>query len=269
MLHVPVVSFQAEHPRSPDPQIMFSLRAPFSAAILFCPLIPSYSTVCGSHWSTVAHFMERPCKFFCGSFQWFFCGGRSCPQHMLQACQLLTPLCPDVARGHNLAEETGGGVEGGIVGGSCRKYNFCRNKTCLLLQRKYAFVTTKILCHNKHNLVATKVLSWQKTCLLHQKYACHNKTFVITRLCLLQQIFIVTNILLRQAYFCPGKRCVLLWQNLSRDKNDRWEGVALPQTVQHVPVYGSCRSLAVTQPLSAAKRTSEPWSCSLSNFSTL
>ena len=68
MLHVPVVSFQAEHPRSPDPQIMFSLRAPFSAASLLCPLIPSYSAVCSSHWSTVAHFMERPCKFFYRSF---------------------------------------------------------------------------------------------------------------------------------------------------------------------------------------------------------
>ena len=44
--------------------------------------------------------------------------------------------------------------------------------------------------------VATKVLSRQKTSW--QMYACHDKTFVMTKLC-------VTNVLLRQAYFCHDK----------------------------------------------------------------
>ena len=155
MLHVPVVSFQAEHPRSPDPQIMFNLRAPFSAASLLCPLIPSYSTVCSSHWSTVAHFMERPCKFFYRSFSvevevvLSTCFRHA---HSLHHCM---SRCGQ--RAQSCRRNWVGG--GGIIGGSCHKYHFCRDKTCLLLQRKYAFVTTKIFCHNKHNLVATKVLS--------------------------------------------------------------------------------------------------------------
>ena len=73
----------------------------------------------------------------------------------------------------------------GTIGGSCHKYNFCRDKgfkhdkTLLLLRQKYAcrdktfvttniflclsrqntsFVATKIFCHNKHNFVATSIL---------------------------------------------------------------------------------------------------------------
>ena len=54
-------------------------------------------------------------------------------------------------------------------------------------------------------------------CLSRQKYASHDKTSVATKLCLLQQIFVVTNIkhnsvttkvLLQQAYFCQDKTSV-------------------------------------------------------------
>ena len=50
-----------------------------------------------------------------------------------------------------------------IMGGSCHKYHFCRDK--------HVFVTTKhVFCRDK-------------------KYACRDKTFVPTKLCLSRQIF--------------------------------------------------------------------------------
>ena len=96
-------------------------------------------------------------------------------------------------------------------------------------------------CH-KYLSQVSKVLSWQthvchdKTrLLLRQKYACRDKTFVATKLCLSGQnifvrtkllswqIFVVTNMCLsRQAYFCHDKWSVLClsWQNFCCDKND-------------------------------------------------
>ena len=51
--------------------------------------------------------------------------------------------------------------EGGITGGSCQKYNFCRNKTfvasSILCRDKHVFV----FCRNKSMLVTTKYLSRQ------------------------------------------------------------------------------------------------------------
>ena len=47
-----------------------------------------------------------------------------------------------------------------IIGGSCHKYNFCRDKS---------FVPTKIFCRDKHNFVATKLLS-------RQAYFCRDNT---------------------------------------------------------------------------------------------
>ena len=58
-----------------------------------------------------------------------------------------------------------------IIGGSCHKYNFCRDKTRLL-----SFVATN---------TATKVILSSNLPLSRQRYACHNKTFVATNTCLL------------------------------------------------------------------------------------
>ena len=77
-----------------------------------------------------------------------------------------------------------------VIGGSCHKYYFCRDKTCLLLQQKYAcrgktIVAANIIlsrqkfCCNKHTFVAAN------TFLLRQKNAC---SFVVTKL------FVATNI---------------------------------------------------------------------------
>ena len=69
-------------------------------------------------------------------------------------------------------------------GGSCHKYHFCRDKIHLLSR---------------------------------QKYACREKTFVATKLCLSwQNIFVATKLKLLswQAYFCCNKRRVLSWQHV-------------------------------------------------------
>ena len=72
------------------------------------------------------------------------------------------------------------------------------------------FVATKhVFCHNKSMLVATNIMLLRQArvslfvtikCLLPwQKYACHDKTFVMTNTCLLWQICVTTKI------FCCGK----------------------------------------------------------------
>ena len=48
-----------------------------------------------------------------------------------------------------------------IIGGSCHKYHFCRDKTRLLSRQKYAcrdktFCTVQRFCRKKHTFVATK-----------------------------------------------------------------------------------------------------------------
>ena len=76
-----------------------------------------------------------------------------------------------------------------IIGRSCLKYHFCRNKSfvttniCLSLQKNTSFVATK-------------------ACLLR-------KIFVTTNTCLSQQIFVATNI------FCHAFAELLSWQKWS------------------------------------------------------
>ena len=68
-----------------------------------------------------------------------------------------------------------------IIGGSCHKYNCCRDK---------------------HNFVATKVLS-------QQAYFCLDKR----RVCLDKIRFVTTNVFSRQAYFCRVKIRVFFCRN--------------------------------------------------------
>ena len=70
-----------------------------------------------------------------------------------------------------------------IIGGSCPKYNFCRDKSFVAADKTYL--------------------------LSRQKYACRDKTFVPTKLCLSRQ----------QTYFVARNTC-LSRQNFCRDKND-------------------------------------------------
>ena len=79
---------------------------------------------------------------------------------------------------------------------------FCRDKSMLAMTK---LLSQKIyVCHNKM-FVATTYFCHDKRCvLLWQTCVCRDKNkLVVTKLFLLRQV------LLRQAYFCCDKRCVL------------------------------------------------------------
>ena len=78
------------------------------------------------------------------------------------------------------------------IAGSCHKYNFCHDKTRLLLRQKYA-------CRNK-TFVTTN-------------------TFVVTNICC-DKRSVSTKVLSRQAYFCYDKRHCFVTKNtcLSQQK---------------------------------------------------
>ena len=115
-------------------------------------------------------------------------------------------------------------------------------------------VTRQFCCCDKHVVVVTSHVfcrkKKKKVCLSRQNYFCFDKklffffcrykhTFVATKdvfcrdIILSQHIFVATNVLSRQAYFCRNKRRVLspqthvchdkhvfvAWQNFCRDKN--------------------------------------------------
>ena len=81
-------------------------------------------------------------------------------------------------------------------GGSCHKYHFCRDKIHLLSRQKYA-------CREK-TFVATKLcLSWQNIFVATKRLS---QIFVTTN------VFVTTKVLWWQAYFCRDKRHVLSWQ---------------------------------------------------------
>ena len=92
-----------------------------------------------------------------------------------------------------------------IIGRSCHKYHFCRDKSLLLQTRllsgqKYAcryktFFATNTLSRQKY-FVATNII------LSRQKYACRDKTFFTTTYCRDK------NILSRQSLFCLDKSFV-------------------------------------------------------------
>ena len=96
-----------------------------------------------------------------------------------------------------------------IIGGICHKYNFCHNKSFV--------VTNRCLSWQNTSFVMTKI------CLSWQKYACRDKSFVTTKLCLLRWTclswqnfccnkhnFVTTNVLLRQAYLCHDQHMFVM-----------------------------------------------------------
>ena len=74
----------------------------------------------------------------------------------------------------------------------CNKYNFCCDK--------FTFVTTNTCCRNK-------------TCLLlQQKYACHDESFVMAK------VFVATKIFCHDKQFCCGESVVMARMLLLRQK---------------------------------------------------
>ena len=128
-----------------------------------------------------------------------------------------------------------------IIGGSCHKYHFCRDKTFVVTNTCLwqTFLVTKTsrqtFCLDKLTFVATN------TCLLRQ-----NISFVSTKACLLRQNFcrdkqvfvattifchgkhtfvisrdkdVATNVLSRQAYFCRDKQMFVATTIFCHDKH--------------------------------------------------
>ena len=124
-----------------------------------------------------------------------------------------------------------------IIGGSCHKYNFCRDKTRPLSRQKYAcrdkrFVATKLCLSRQkrrrivttkmiHVFVATKhVFCRDKTILSRQNYACRDKhVFVATNICH-DKRFVATSILFLaiKDVFCRDKHVFVATKLLSRHK---------------------------------------------------
>ena len=128
-----------------------------------------------------------------------------------------------------------------------RQTRVCFDKTRLLSWQKYVcldktFVATNIF-RDKHNFVTTKVLSWQAyfCCDKHVPFVitkhifCRGKSMLVmteplswqTCVCcdkIHKHNFITTKVLLKQAYFCHDKRCVLSWQTrvCSNKKTQLW-----------------------------------------------
>ena len=78
---------------------------------------------------------------------------------------------------------------------------------------KHVFVMTSMcLSWQKVSFVATEVcLLWQNFCHDKQRYACHKKSFVATKIfCHDKHNFVTTKLLSWQAYFCHNKRRVLV-----------------------------------------------------------
>ena len=102
----------------------------------------------------------------------------------------------DAGGGGGGVSEIGCFIWGGIVGGSCYKYNFCHDKTRLLLHQKYScrdksFVTKK--CRDKT--------------LLQQHYVCHDKSFVVRNICHNKSFVRTKDVFCCEKYLSQQKFC--------------------------------------------------------------
>ena len=98
-----------------------------------------------------------------------------------------------------------------IIGGSCYKYTFCRDKIILFVST--SFVATNI-CRDKHNFVATNVLSQQayfcrdKHVSRQIQYCRDNlkkKSFVATKVCLSRQTRVCRDKYLLRQNLCGNR----------------------------------------------------------------
>ena len=133
-----------------------------------------------------------------------------------------------------------------IIGGSCYKYTFCRDKIILFVST--SFVATNI-CRDKHNFVATNVLSQQayfcrdkhvsrqiQYCRDNLKnnnlfFCCDKSLLVATNTCLSWQIFAATKPLWQQIFlnyyfvatkFCRGKHNFVATKNGTCGSSRKW-----------------------------------------------
>ena len=93
-----------------------------------------------------------------------------------------------------------------MVGGSCHKYHFCRDKSFNFCRDKHVFVSTKYFCRNKSFVMTNK-----------HNFVCLSKSHVSR-----DKMFVASNrILSQQAYFCRDKRRVLSWPTIYLSRQTR------------------------------------------------
>ena len=78
-----------------------------------------------------------------------------------------------------------------IIGESCHKYRFCRNKHVFIATNMFV-VTKRVFCHNKNMLVTTNICHDKRfvahIILLQERFGRGKHTFVATK-----DVFFVTN----------------------------------------------------------------------------
>ena len=91
---------------------------------------------------------------------------------------------------------------------------FCCNKTfvvtntCLLQQTYVCCDKTHLLSHQKY-ACPNKIMF-----VVRNIYVCRNKTFVVTNTCRNKHNFVMTKVLLQQAYFCCDKRMLVVTKDV-------------------------------------------------------
>jgi len=100
-----------------------------------------------------------------------------------------------------------------IIGGSCHKYHFCRDKS-FVATNKHVFVATKhVFCREKSLHAATKLLS-------RHNYIYHDKIFLPRQIISREHVFVATSILWSQqkACFAATNTCLSPQNCVCRDK---------------------------------------------------
>ena len=101
-----------------------------------------------------------------------------------------------------------------IIGVSCHKYHFCRDKSMLVVTN--IFLSWHI-CHDNYIFVMTIFLLWQVFVVTKQNFCRSKSVLVMTKLLPRQTCFCRDKYLL-QRKFCYNKN-VLVWQNICRGKH--------------------------------------------------
>ena len=118
----------------------------------------------------------------------------------------------------------------------CHKYHFCHDKSfastnaCLFNTFCPATNKTHLLLWQKY-ACCDKTFVMTKLCLPWQLHVCHGKNLVVTNMCFDKHVFVMTKVLSQQAYFSSDKRrffhdkhvfvatkVSLSWQKFCHDK---------------------------------------------------
>ena len=87
-----------------------------------------------------------------------------------------------------------------IIGGSCHKYHFCRDKSFVVIK--------DVFCSSKHVFVAPKVsVLWRQNYVCRAKNMFDKHTFVATKdvFCRNKHVFVATNMCFSRQRFCRDK----------------------------------------------------------------